>query len=169
VLSALADLWGWEVGPNSKGDGYRLGRGRFPAPTDAADLHRKLRACIPPAIRNSFHENPDELTEREQALMKPVFQDAERVAGREWKEVPVARLEADNQQRLAIRVAVTQFQPWHNKRGRHQEPPAWITQPERCVFTLNGEILPGTHPLIYFDSGGGGGWGWKVGTDTLGD
>jgi hypothetical protein len=79
VLSALCDLWGWEL--TASGDGYRIGRGRFQAAKDPIDLQRKLRAAVPPPLWHMIRALDEGANDRLARDMEALLQDAARKGG----------------------------------------------------------------------------------------
>jgi len=167
VLGALADLWGWSVSRTR--DGFRLGRPRLAPARDPFDLHRKLRAAVPPALVHMVGPPSQAGTDRPSVQMESVFAAAERVAGPDWKHVNVNRLDQESQDRLANQLVRSQIRKWWGTRSPADGPnPAFVSL-ERGVLALNGPLGPGLHPTLTFwalDAKGrrDGRWGFAVGT-----
>jgi hypothetical protein len=167
VLSALADLWGWELSPTRSG--FALGRPQFSPAKGIADLQFKLRRAVPPALRHMIVARlVESSTERSMRQMSLLVQAVDRVAGREWKRFPVTQLDEESQRRLANQAALHAIGFWYTSHGEREQPKVWLTNPERGIFKLSGPLGPDQHPTILFlvkdDRGMETGWGWAVGT-----
>lgn len=169
VLSALADLWGWEVTPRR--GGYRLDRPVVSAARDAADLREKMLRLIPPATRHMMDAIDEGATERWGRQMEYVAEDAVTVAGPQWEAFRPTQLQAENQRRLANTVVWLKLHA--GLRGWLDRPAvaAWAAHPELGVLHLTGPITPGAHPLLEVrvprEDGKCDTWGWAVHTSSL--
>jgi len=170
VLSALADLWGWQLSLSH--DGFYLGRPRLAPATDALDLHRKLRAAFPPALWHTlhlfYHEGARAWYSRH---MHRIWDGAQKVGGRGWKKVELSQLDADSQDCLAFGIAFLGSADWFKINGDRVTAYPWLVHPELGVLKLSGPIEAGKHPLLSFEATDDAGkpwmWGYYVGTSSL--
>jgi hypothetical protein len=175
VLSGLALLYGWKLTPAR--DGYALGRPQLKPARNREELHAALLAAVPPALFHPTATYYRGATDRILRQMTLVFDNADRVAGKDWAKVEVAKLEPVNQQRLANCIAMTQLLLWYTNHGRLRAAPTWLVHPEQGVLTLTEPIRADNHPLLKFsvvrEVAGPPhqkfeeGWGWYVNTSTL--
>lgn len=107
VLEALALLWGWELAPAR--DGYRLRRPALPRPRNPVELHAAMNRVVPPAFFHTLRRCHAGGTDRMSRQMELVVQDADRVAGPDWRCVEEARLSPLAQQRLSNCTALMQL------------------------------------------------------------
>jgi hypothetical protein len=170
VLTALADLWGWELRP--EGEGFALGRPRFAAARSAVELHARLMQAVPPPIWHNMIAIRRHTRSRWGRQMALVLDDVERVHGKSWKSFRPTDLTPEAQQRLANVVFMRQVSHWWSSAGPRDRPPPWIVTPERGVLRLGGPLGPGLHPMLRFevtdDNGQTWMWGWAVGTAKIG-
>ena len=170
VLTAVADMWGWELTLTRKG--YRLARPRLRLAKGAVELHQRMRQAVPPAIWHSvvavqrYHD-----TARWGRQMDLLLADAERVAGKNWRRLSPAKLSDENQRRLANLVLRGQVGAWYFGGGGRRGPRPYIVAPQQAVLHLSGPLGPDEHPLLKLLVPIGentvAGWGWAVGTNTL--
>jgi hypothetical protein len=146
VLQALADLWGWSVS-EGKG-GFRLGYPRLGRARDASDLKALVERATPPPIRHQVRALKASVTERWAKQMGAVLASADRAAGKDWKQMKVADLDAEAKQRLANQLLITQVAEGWGSYWQGESPPEWLTAPERGFVRLNGPIGPGLHPHL---------------------
>jgi len=170
VLTALADLWGWEL--RTEGQGFALGRARLPAARNPVELHTRLMQAVPPPVWHNMISLRQHARNRWSRQMELVLDNVERLHGKGWKSFRPADLTPENQQRLANVVFMRQVANWWGIAGPLDRPHPWIATPERGVLRLGGPLGPGQHPMLKFEVTDENGqtwmWGWVVGSSTLG-
>lgn len=171
VVMAVEDLYGWRL-PNQSGRRYSLARPRPVPAQNALDLHRKLRAALPPCLMRLWSEEGKRaLSHRGSLALDRVDREGQKLKGPQWEGARVADLAPETQLILA-RV-------FFEQRGksalmdvvRRDLPFPWLLAPEQGVFRLKGERGPGKHPFLEFRApypdGKTLGWGWLIGTSSL--
>lgn len=166
VLLALCDLWGWELRPDSRGDGYVVGRPRIPAAANALELHGALKRAVPPSVMHPLRVVQARGSERWGTQLGLVVAAVQKLAGTAKRPVAVTALDAENQQRAAGWTAVLQLSSWFSRHGKQDQLTAYFAHPEKGVFRLSRTIRPGDYPLLMFTvpDWDGGEISWGMGT-----
>ena len=171
LVMGIEDLYGWTL-QFSSGRKYALGRPRPSAAGDATDLHRKIRAALPPAFHHLRSGRVDFAAGKASVrLMTRLFAEIARRKGTEWKTLPVRELDAAAEQMLANAQFGSYVLGPAESYIRNEAPPRYLTAPQEAYFLLEGETGPGKHPTLSFRAGRAPGriegWGWIVGTSSL--
>jgi len=170
VLLAVADLWGWELSATKRG--YRLGPAHYRTARDHFDLLVKLQRTVPPALVHQVRNGREGRYARTNYQKKTVLDALERLGGPNWKSVRVKELDSRTQDMLAEMVVFHKIGGWIASNAARRRPKSYLTDYQRGILTLSGELGPDKHPGLFLriplGRGSFGGWGWAVNTAARG-
>jgi hypothetical protein len=176
LLAGLERLYGWTL-RQEKHERYSLSRPFLPPARDAWDLHQKMQAALPPALRYLVAQSPQRKNRRQSYQLGLVLGAVSRKQPRGWTRASAGDLDPDMQRRLGQVVCVALLSdPYCRRLVNDTVPYYWLAVPERGVFTWKTgrtpEGAPGPAiPLLLFSVERPDGkidqWGWGVGGSSL--
>jgi hypothetical protein len=171
VIGALEDLYGWRL-RHQEARRYSLGRPRTPAGENHLDLHRKMRAALPPVGKRLLAETQTvTIPERYRRTVEELMADCTKYFGRGWDPVSPDKLSPRAQDLLSDLLFERMLLRAASSFLASENPQWWLIAPEQGYFTLEGD--PAGKPLVQFHvrrpDGEIDAWGWFVGTSSFGN